>query len=279
MPQIRLNDCEFHYTDQGSGQPVLLLHGLGSSEQDWEYQIPALSAHYRVLCLDMRGHGGTDKTGEGYSIAQFARDCLAFIEAMGLEKPHIVGLSMGGMIAFQLATDAPEVPASLTIVNSAPEVIPRRPAELWMAGKRLFFAHVLPMSTIAKGLSRLLFPKPEQVNHRQTFIQRWTANHRRSYLASLRAIVGWGVSNQLDRISCPVLVVSADQDYTPVELKREYVSRMGDARLEVIADSRHATPVDQPAAFNTLLLNFLSQVDSSRVTTTTEPAQAGLSTL
>ena len=117
------------------------------------------------------------------------------------------------------------------------------------------------------------------MNHRQTFIQRWTANHRRSYLASLRAIVGWGVSNQLDRISCPVLVVSADQDYTPVELKREYVSRMGDARLEVIADSRHATPVDQPDAFNTLLLNFLSQVDSSRVTTTTEPAQAGLSTL
>ncbi|HCA23787.1 MAG TPA: 3-oxoadipate enol-lactonase, partial [Pseudomonas sp.] len=122
MPQITLNDCQFHYTDQGSGPPLLLLHGLGSSEQDWEYQLPALTPHYRVLCLDMRGHGGTDKTGKGYSIDLFARDCLAFIQAMNLHKPHIVGLSMGGMIAFQLATDAPDVPASLTIVNSAPEV-------------------------------------------------------------------------------------------------------------------------------------------------------------
>ncbi|WP_341708773.1 alpha/beta hydrolase [Halopseudomonas sp.] len=278
MPQIRLNDCQFHYTDQGEGPPLLLLHGLGSSEQDWEYQIPALTEHYRVLCLDMRGHGGTDKTGKGYSIALFAKDCLAFIEAMDLHKPHIVGLSMGGMIAFQLATDAPDVPASLTIVNSAPEVIPRRPAEYWMAGKRLFFAHILPMPTIAKGLSKLLFPKPEQEQHRQTFTERWCANDRKSYLASLRAIVGWGVSNHLDRISCPVLVVSADRDYTPVELKREYVSRMGDARLEVIEDSRHATPVDQPEAFNDVLLGFLAQVDSNRAIPTIEPAEAGLST-
>ena len=75
------------------------------------------------------------------------------------------------------------------------------------------------------------------------------------------------MSAQLDRIVCPVLVVSADQDYTPVEQKRNYVSRLGDARLEVIADSRHATPVDQPEAFNSLLLDFLQQVDATRTLT------------
>jgi 3-oxoadipate enol-lactonase len=267
MPQIRLNGCQFHYTDQGSGPPLLLLHGLGSSERDWEYQIPALTPHYRVLCLDSRGHGQSEKGGSGYSIALFAADCLAFIEALQLEKPHIVGLSMGGMIGFQLAVNSPQTPASLTIVNSAPEVIPRKPKEFWMAGKRLFFAHVLPMRAIAGGLSKLLFPKPEQQHHRDTFQTRWNENHRSSYLASLRAIVGWGVSAQLDHIVCPVLVVSADQDYTPVEQKREYVGRLGDARLEVVADSRHATPVDQPEAFNTLLLTFLQEVDAKRTLT------------
>jgi len=267
MPQIRLNGCQFHYTDQGSGPPLLLLHGLGSSERDWEYQIPALTPHYRVLCLDSRGHGQSEKGGAGYSIALFAADCLAFIEALKLEKPHIVGLSMGGMIAFQLAVNSPQIPASLTIVNSAPEVIPRKPKEYWMAGKRLFFAHVLPMRAIAGGLGKLLFPKPEQQHHRDTFQARWNENHRASYLASLRAIVGWGVSAQLDRIACPVLVVSADQDYTPVEQKREYVSRLGDARLEVVDDSRHATPVDQSEAFNALLLSFLQEVDAERTLT------------
>ena len=129
MPQIRLNDCLFHYTDQGSGPPLLLLHGLGSSERDWEYQVPALTEHYRVLCLDSRGHGQTEKGGNGYSIPLFAADCLAFIQAMELEKPHIVGRSLGGMIAFQLATNSPETPARLTNVNRSPAVSPTRPPQ------------------------------------------------------------------------------------------------------------------------------------------------------
>ncbi|PKM05221.1 MAG: 3-oxoadipate enol-lactonase [Gammaproteobacteria bacterium HGW-Gammaproteobacteria-6] len=259
MPFLTLNGCQLHYTDQGEGDAVLLIHGLGSSTRDWEYQLPALLPHYRVLCLDMRGHGQSDKPRGAYSIRQFADDCMAFITHMGLVKPHIVGISMGGMIAFQLATDHPEVPASLTIVNSAPAVIPRRAAEYLMVGKRLFFAHVLPLSTIAKGLSKLLFPKDEQQSIRETFEQRWNENDRRAYLASLRAIIGWGVSQHLHRINCPVLVIAGDQDYTPVESKQEYVAHLGDARLEVIADSRHGTPIDQAEKFNQLLVEFLQQ--------------------
>ncbi|PAU88824.1 3-oxoadipate enol-lactonase [Pseudomonas sp. WN033] len=257
MPEMIINGCRLHYTDQGQGPAVLLIHGLGSSSRDWEYQLPALLPHFRVLTLDMRGHGQSDKPRRGYSIKAFAEDCLSFIEQLELNKPHLVGISMGGMIAFQLATDHPEVPGSLTIVNSAPEVIPRRPTEFAAAAKRLFFAHVLPIGTVARGLARLLFPKDEQQALREKFEQRWRENDRRAYLASLRAIVGWGVTEHLDRIVCPVLVISGDKDYTPVEHKRNYVCRLGDARLEVISDSRHATPVDQPESFNQLLLDFL----------------------
>ena len=258
MPDLMLNGCRLHYTDQGQGPAVLLIHGLGSSGRDWEHQLPALLPHYRVLTLDMRGHGASDKPPRGYSIKAFAEDCRAFIEQMQLERPHIVGISMGGMIAFQLATDHPQIPGSLTIINSGPELIPRRPAEYAMVAKRLFFAHVLPLPTVAHGLARLLLPKPEQAELRAIFEQRWKENDRRAYLASLRALIGWGVSKRLDRINCPVLVVSGDRDYTPVEKKREYVSLLGDARLAVVEVSGHATPVDQPEAFNRLLLDFLA---------------------
>jgi pimeloyl-ACP methyl ester carboxylesterase len=263
MAYLQLNGCNLHYTDQGAGEPVLLIHGLGSSGRDWEHQLPALLPDYRVLCLDMRGHGKSEKPKGGYSVKAFAEDCLAFIAFMQLDKPHIVGISMGGMIAFQLATDQPDVPASLTIINSGPELIPRRPREYWLVAQRLFFAHVLPLSAIAKGLAKTLFPKPEQRDIRETFESRWLENDRRAYLASLRALVGWGVADKLDRISCPVLVISADQDYTPVEKKREYVSHLGDARLEVIEDSRHGTPIDQADKFNALLLDFLAQSGSA----------------
>tara|TARA_R110001592_G_scaffold35495_3_gene120724 strand:+ start:7240 stop:8052 length:813 start_codon:yes stop_codon:yes gene_type:complete len=263
MAYLQLNGCNLHYTDQGEGEPVLLIHGLGSSERDWEYQLPALLPGYRVLCLDMRGHGKSEKPKGGYSVKTFAEDCLAFIAFMQLSKPHIVGISMGGMIAFQLATDRPDVPASLTIVNSGPELIPRHPREYLLVAQRLFFAHVLPLSAIAKGLAKTLFPKSEQQDIRETFESRWLENDRRAYLASLRALVGWGVTDKLDRIICPVLVISADKDYTPVEKKREYVSRLGDARLEVIEDSRHGTPIDQADKFNALLLDFLAQSGSA----------------
>lgn len=263
MAFLQINGCNLYYTDQGEGEPVLLIHGLGSSCRDWEHQVPALLPDYRVLCLDMRGHGRSDKPTSGYSVKTFAADCLAFISYMQLEKPHIVGISMGGMIAFQLATDQPEVPASLTIVNSGPELIPRRPKEYLLVAQRLFFAHVLPLSAVAKGLAKTLFPKPEQQEIRETFESRWLENDRRAYLASLRALVGWGVSEHLGRISCPVLVISADQDYTPVEKKREYVSHLGDAQLVVIEDSRHGTPIDQADKFNTVLLDFLGQSGSA----------------
>lgn len=263
MPHLSIDGCNLHYTDQGEGPTVLLIHGLGSSSRDWEYQIPSLLPDYRVICLDMRGHGQSDKPRGGYSIKRFADDCVAFIAQLQLVKPHIVGISMGGMIAFQLATDHPELPASLTIVNSGPEVIPRKPAEYVMVAKRLFFAHVLPLAVIARGLAKMLFPLPEQQSIRETFESRWIENDRRAYLASLRAIIGWGVSDKLCRIDCPVLVVAADMDYTPVQSKREYVGRLGDARLEVIEDSRHGTPIDQADKFNTLLLDFLRQSGSA----------------
>lgn len=266
MPHMTIDGCSLYYTDQGEGETVLLIHGLGSSTRDWEYQLPSLLPYYRVICLDMRGHGQSDKSKGGYSIKRFADDCVAFIGKMQLIKPHIVGISMGGMIAFQLATDHPELPASLTIVNSGPEVIPRKPAEYVMVAKRLFFAHVLPLAVIARGLAKMLFPEPHQQSIRETFESRWIENDRRAYLASLRAIIGWGVSDRLSRINCPVLVISGDMDYTPVESKREYVSRLGDAHLEVIENSRHGTPIDQADKFNALLLDFLAQSGSAAPT-------------
>lgn len=170
---------------------------------------------------------------------------------------------MGGMIAFQLAVDEPALVKSLCIVNSAPEVKVRSADDYWQWAKRWSLARVLSLATIGKALGDRLFPKPEQAGLRHKMAERWAKNDKRAYLASFDAIVGWGVQERLSRITCPTLVISADHDYTPVAQKENYVKLLPDARLVVIEDSRHATPLDQPEVFNATLLDFLKTVETT----------------
>lgn len=86
MPYFDNDGCQLHYEDYGHGAPLLLVHGLGSSTRDWEYQIPVLAQHYRVLALDVRGHGRSDKPREAYRIADFAEDVAALIEHLQLPR-------------------------------------------------------------------------------------------------------------------------------------------------------------------------------------------------
>ena len=261
MPYFDHDECQLHYEEYGSGTPLLLIHGLGSSTLDWEYQIPTLSQHYRVISLDLRGHGRSDKPRERYSIAGFAEDVAALVEHLNLPPVHLVGISMGGMTGFQVGVDYPQLLKSLTIVNSAPEVKIKRPKDVLMVAQRWTFSRLLSLETIGKKLGRLLFPKAEQVELRLKVERRWPMNDKRAYLASLDAIIGWGVRERLARITCPTLVVTADHDYTPVASKQAYVDELPNARLLVVEDSRHATPMDQPEFFNTQLLAFLAEVD------------------
>ncbi|MCP1512198.1 alpha/beta fold hydrolase [Pseudomonas rhodesiae] len=255
--------CTLHYTEYGHGTPLILIHGLGSSSQDWELQVPVLSRHYHLIVVDVRGHGRSDKPRERYSIPGFSADLIALIDHLDLPPAHVAGLSMGGMIAFQLAVDAPGLVRSLCIVNSAPEVKVRSVNDHWQWAKRWTLARVLSLSSIGKALAERLFPKPQQADLRRKMAERWATNDKRAYLASFDAIVGWSVQERLSRIACPTLVISADHDYTPVAQKEIYVKLLPDARLVVIEDSRHATPLDQPDVFNTTLLDFLKTVDTT----------------
>ncbi len=263
MAYFEHEGCSLHYEVYGQGEPLVLLHGLGSSCEDWESQVPELARHYRVILMDIRGHGRADKPRERYSIAGFSADLLALLEHLQPGPVHLVGLSMGGMIGFQFAVDHPQWLRSLCIVNSAPEVKVRSRADWLWWFKRWSLARLLSTEAVGKGLAAKLFPKPEHAHLRRTMALRWARNDKRAYLSSFDAIVGWGVQERLGQIRCPTLVISADQDYTPVALKERYVELIPQARLAVIADSRHATPLDQPQLFNHTLLQFLAAASTT----------------
>ena len=116
MPTLHTNGINLKYDEQGQGEPLLFLHGLGSQGEDWGFQVPFFAPHYRVVTVDLRGHGESDKPAGPYSVSMMADDVVGLLDALKIESAHIVGLSMGGMIAFQLVVDKPERVRSMVIV-------------------------------------------------------------------------------------------------------------------------------------------------------------------
>ena len=173
MAKIRVGELVFYYEQLGQGEPLLLLHGLGSSTQDWQMQMEPFARQRRVIALDLRGHGRSAKPPGPYSIPMFAGDVSAFMHTLNLPPAHVVGLSLGGMIAFQLTLDTPELVRSLTIVNSVPKLVPRTLADKWPLWRRAAIVEVMGMRRMGVFLAARLFPKPEQREWREMMAARW----------------------------------------------------------------------------------------------------------
>jgi pimeloyl-ACP methyl ester carboxylesterase len=254
MPKQRVNDIDIYYEISG-------IHGLGSSVRDWELQVAHFSEYYQVVAFDVRGHGRSDKPPGPYGIPLFTSDTLELIRSLDISSAHIIGLSMGGMIAFQLAVSYPEVVKSMVITNSSPDMVFHDLKSWFRGAQRLLVSKVIGMRKMGEVLSKRLFIKPEQEELRQIVVERWAENDKRAYMDTMIGLVGWSIVDQLKDIHCPTLVIAADEDYTPVSYKESYAKMIKGAELVVINDSRHATPVEHPDEFNSTVMAFLSKQD------------------
>jgi len=261
MPFRRVNDIDMYYEDTGAKAgtaPVLLLHGLGSSTRDWEYQWPALAGAYRVVACDLRGHYRTTKARGPYSVPQLAADVIGLLESLDLPAAHLVGISMGGMVGIELALDAPERVRSLTVVNAGPHLDFSGLRTRAMLGLRLTLLRLAGMRPVGWMLAREMFPEKGQEELRRKVARRWAENDTRCYLESAKAVLAYDARQRVSGIRCPTLVVRGGLDLTPMELD---ASRLPRARRVVIPGSRHATVVDAAGRFNELLLQFISPRD------------------
>jgi pimeloyl-ACP methyl ester carboxylesterase len=249
--------------DSGTGEPVVLLHGLGSRGADWDLQQRALSGQYRVLALDLRGHGESPHPTGAWEMADFAEDVAALLRERGTGPAHLVGLSLGGMVAFQLLADHPDLVRSAVIVNSGPAFPGRTLLGRLLIWSRLLLLRWKGLPALGNTIARRLFPKPEQQDMQRRFMAGFVRNDPGSYARTLRAIQQFDVAAAARRIRVPVLAISGDRDYTPVEAKAAWVRGIPGARLLAIPDSGHATPIDQPDALNVALLQFLASTRTS----------------
>ncbi|MEI7644919.1 MAG: alpha/beta hydrolase [Chloroflexales bacterium] len=265
MSTYTLGDIQVSYEIAGAGPPILFIHGLGSSTRDWEFQVPTFAQQFQVITADLRGHGRSSKPRGRYRIPLFADDMAALLRALGAAPAHIVGLSLGGMVALELALSHPDLVRSLVIINSGPEApaqtLRERVGLIGIYLRRVAIVRLRGMRALGETLAGQLLPEPGQAALRHTFIARWAENDRRAYLAALGAIGGWSARARLPTLRCPTLVIAAELDYTPVDYKAAYCAAIPRGELVVVAGSRHLTPIDRPAEINAAILRFLAARD------------------
>ncbi len=257
MALFSTGDIEIYYEIHGRGDPLLLIHGLGSSSRDWELQVSHFERLFQVVTLDLRGHGKSGKPPGPYSMALFAKDTACLIEGLGLNPSLIMGISLGGMVAFQLGLDFPALVKKMVIVNSVPELIPRNISDRMAYWQRLFIIRFMGMERMGVVLAERFFTAPDQEVLKEVFIKRWSENHKPSYRAALKAAYGWSVRERLGEIKAPTLVIGSDGDYFPTQEKESYTALIPGARLVVIENTKHALPAENPEEFNRIVEDFL----------------------
>jgi 3-oxoadipate enol-lactonase len=242
---------------------VVLLCGIGAKRQAWYKQLPVLGEKFRTIAVDYRDVGDSDETPEPYSIGDVAEDVYALTQSLGIPRVHLVGISMGGFVALELALRYPELVDKLVLgvtsaggsthVSTSPEIM-----QLLMPGDEDVEtgegARRVCAAVAAPGFAT---HHPEEI---ETFVE--IARHRpmakAAYLRQLIACRGHDVAAKLDRINVRTLVIHGELDpLVRVENGRKLANEIDGAELIVYRDVGHIPQVESPGRFNRDLLAFL----------------------
>ena len=246
----------------GCGPLVIMLHGIGGNRTNWHDQLPEFGRHFHAVAWDARGYGDSDDYDGALDFGDFATDLARVIAHFGAQRAHLVGLSMGGVIAMDFATRYRDRVATLTLCDSLPGF-----GHLTEAQRREFIRlRQEPLQAgkepgdIAPTVARTLLGKSPQPGAFERLVASMTALHKDSYLKTITGSVSYSRPLQIESIAVPVMVVVGDEDtLTPPATSRELARRIPGARIEVIEAAGHLSNIEQPEAFNRVVLAFLME--------------------
>jgi 3-oxoadipate enol-lactonase len=261
--RIKANHIQINYELSGKkGAPVVVLsHSLACSLVMWNPQMDDLSPHFQVLRYDMRGHGHSDVTPGPYTIELLAEDVIGLLDALGIDRVHFVGLSVGGMIGQSLALNHPKRLRSLALCDTAPAV-PQEAQPIWQ--ERIERTREKGMeSQVNETMERWFTPAFLKQNPPMVGLIRKQilATPVAGYLGCAEAIRKLNYLNRLSEMKLSTLImVGEDDPGTPVSASQAIHERIPDSRLVILPSARHLSNVEQAEAFNAALLAFLKNL-------------------
>jgi 3-oxoadipate enol-lactonase/4-carboxymuconolactone decarboxylase len=254
---VRTGDITAHVQIDGppGATPLLLIHSLGTTSDVWEPQTDSLARSFRVIRPDLRGHGLTELTEGPYSIDQLAQDMLALLDALGVAKAHVGGLSIGGLVAQAMASLAPERVASLILCDTA-MAIP--PAQNWLdraAAVRASGMAPIAETVLARWVTPAFASSAEAAGLR-TMLLRTPAE---GYAAAAEAIAAADLTARTRALTHPTLVLVGDQDQaTPLASAEALRDAIAGAKLVVITGGAHIPNAEQAAQVTAAITEFLT---------------------
>jgi pimeloyl-ACP methyl ester carboxylesterase len=250
---------KIYWDQQGEGAPLLLIMGLGWSSHMWYRSRPVLAAQFRTIAFDNRGVGQSDIPPGPYPIALMASDAAAVLDAAGVERAHICGMSMGGMIAQEFALQYPQRVRSLILGCTAPGGPNAVQAEREVI--QLLLAPRGNPEEMAKAITPYIYDPgtPDARKEEDLAVRRPWFPTAEGYLAQLQGIMAWEAYSRLPQIAAPALVIHGESDrLVPPENGRRIAARIPNTELVMIPHASHIFPTDQTEAAHRIILDFLT---------------------
>lgn len=263
MVKTTINGMTVAYSDQGKGTPLVFIHAFPLSKVMWQPQVDALEDFYRVITIDLRGHGESDTVLWNDTLDNYAADVIDLLDDLGISQAIFIGLSMGGYVLFSIYRNYANRVKAMVLADTRAQ----SDSKEGKAGRRSMAQ--MAFNDGASAIADLMLPKlltPSTMKHhpkiveqvRQMILHTPTAG----IIVDLMAMAARPDSTDLLRtISCPTLVIVGEEDQaTPVAESQYLTNRIPNSTLVTIPAAGHLSNYERPAAFNQALRTFLDNL-------------------
>ncbi len=266
MPKVYLKDIEVNYADEGSGFPLILVHGLNGDLTGWALVMPELSKHFRTIALDVRGHGASGKPDQPYSIKRFSEDLYEFMEQLKIPMAHILGLSMGGAIAQQFGLSHPKRVQSLILVSTFSFIddhvlraFDRLKLCLREGGYPAFFDEIIKLAFTPQYIAANPGPLAELKQ------KRIAVNSPVAIGRATDACLAFDLKEEIARISIPTLIVSGREDiFTPIHLAGQIHRSIRGSEWKILEGVGHNLYIEKGLQLAHVVLKFLERHEEKK---------------
>ena len=264
MPAAKINGVHLYFERHGErGEPLVLVHGYTGDVSDWRYQVPEFAPDYRLLVFDLRGHGRSEApTDRGsYTVEQMADDAEALVAEVGFERYHLLGHSMGGAIAQEIALRRTERLLSLTLEDTSYRFgLSRNEQVRQWSEARHRLAEEEGMRAVA-DMPAVVAPPPHKTAERQAEErQRLAGMSVDAFIGAwVHALERWhGSESRLASLAVPTLVICGELDQGLKHAAEVLAAKIPGARLEMIPEAGHSPQNERPEIFNRLLRDHIT---------------------
>jgi pimeloyl-ACP methyl ester carboxylesterase len=276
MPKVTANNITINYDQQGTGAPLILIPYLAADNACYAFQVADYAKHFTCISLDLRGTGDSDKPQGAYTTELLADDVAAFMQAVGIEKAHVAGLSLGAAVGMWVGAKYPDKVWSLSLHSgwSQSDAFQKAVVESWQI--------VAKAVGVPEMIIRAIFPwcftpdlyggRPDYIESLAAFVRSRPPQAVPDFIQQSNAVLAHDVEAHLGRITAPVLVTFGRHDQlTSTRFADRLTSGIRSAELLIFEGCAHAPLYENVPEFNEKTLAFLERVTSRNMSDTSDP--------